>query len=348
MAGDSAVQASAVADSRNSRPRAWAIRLGKWMITLLVIIAVAFAARESVTKWQQQSNASRITLADVRWGWLSISAIAYAISLVPAGLVLRRALAALHQPIALRLVMAAQLVGHLGKYVPGKAMVIVLRASILSRGATKVSIKLSAIAVIIETLNLIAVGAVLAMLLVIILDTPEWIKWGSGLMAIGATIGTLPPVLRYVLSRRLRIRTRRTPVHEPLPLMPLDWTMHDFAAAWFWCAVSWVFTGISMTAVVMALVPLVTDQSLVSLTLICSAAAMLAFVAGFLSLLPGGVGVRETVLATLLGPVIGPGPALLSAVVARLVQLAVESILAAGIWTMMSRRRIRPTDQLVS
>lgn len=341
IAADATVQ-------RHDRLRSWAVRLGKGMITAVVIVAVAFAARESVSKWQQQSSATRITLADVRWDWLFFSAATYAISLVPAGLVLRRALAALHQPIGLRLVMAAQLVGHLGKYVPGKAMVIVLRASILNRGATKVSIKLSAIAVIIETLNLIAVGSALALLLVMVLDTPPWIKWGSALMAIGAAVATLPPVLRFALSRRLRIRTRRTRSNQLPPPMPLDWTGNDLVAAWFWCTISWVFTGISMTAVVLALVPLAADQSPLSLTLICSAAAMLAFVAGFLSLLPGGVGVRETVLATLLGPIIGPGPALLSAVVARLVQLVVESILAASIWIMMNRRRIRPTDQLAS
>ena len=345
------IGADAAEPSRNHRHhrlRLWAVRLAKWMITLSVIVAVAFAARESVSKWQQQSTATRITLADVRWGWLVLSAATYAISLIPAGLVLRRALAALHQPIGLRLVMAAQLVGHLGKYVPGKAMVIVLRASILSRGEAKVSIKLSAIAVIIETLNLIAVGAALAFLLVIVLDTPPWIKWGSGLMAVAAAIGTLPPVLRFALSRRLRIRTRRTPANESVPPKVLDWTTKDLVAAWLWCAISWIFTGISMTAVVLALVPMATDQSIVSLTLICSAAAMLAFVAGFLSLLPGGVGVRETVLATLLGPIIGPGPALLSAVAARLVQLGVESILAAGIWIMMNRRRTEQPDQLVS
>lgn len=333
---------------RHNRLRFWAVRVGKWMITVSVVVAVALAARESLSKWQQQSTATRITLADIRWDWLVLSAVTYAISLIPAGLVLRRALAALHQPIGLRLVMAAQLVGHLGKYVPGKAMVIILRASILSRGAIKVSIKLSAIAVIIETLNLIAVGAALAFLLVVVLDTPPWIKWGSALMAVVAAVGTMPPVLRFALSRRLRISMRRTPGNESVPPMQLDWTNHDLAAAWFWCTVSWIFTGISMTAVVLALVPLAAGQSIVSLTLICSAAVMLAFVAGFLSLLPGGVGVRETVLATLLGPIIGPGPALLSAVVARLVQLAVESILAACIWSMMNRRRIRPTDQLVS
>jgi len=320
---------------RSLRPLA--IRLGKWLITLVVIAAVGFAAKGSVATWREQSTANRITLADVRWVWLGVSALAYAVSLIPSSLVLRRALAALHQPIGLRLVMAAQLVGHLGKYVPGKAMVIILRASILSRGEKKVSIKLSAIAVIIETLNLIAVGATLSLLLVMVLETPVWMQWTAGLMAVGAAIGTLPAVLRFALSRRLRIGLGDSARTHHVHPHPLDWTFGDLAYAWFWCAISWVFTGISMTAVVLALVPMAADQSIISLTLISSAAVMLAFVAGFVSLLPGGAGVREMVLVTLLSPVITPGPALLAAVVARLVQLAVECLLAGGIWVAMVR-----------
>ncbi len=323
------------------------IRVVKCLITLVVVAAVAFAARGSIYAWNQQSSASRITLADVRWDWLAFSALTYAASLVPASLVLRRALAALHQPVGLPLVMAAQLVGHLGKYVPGKAMVIVLRASILSRGHIKVSLKLSALAVIIETLNLIAVGATLALLLVVILETPAWIKWASALMAAGAALGTLPPVLRFILSRRLRRRSSgvQPPLDQPLPL---NWTVDDLAAAWLWCTISWIFTGLSMTAVVLALTPLQPDQSLISLTLICSAAVMLAFVAGFASLLPGGAGVREMVLATLLAPVIGPGLSLLAAIVARLVQLAVESIIAGAVWIAMTHWRWTQPDQLPS
>ncbi len=156
-----------------SRWKSLAIRALKWLITLVVVAAVSFAAKGAIIAWNQQSSANRVALGDIRWAWLAVSALTYAVSLVPASLVLRRALAALHQPIALPLVVAAQLVGHLGKYVPGKAMVIVLRASILSRGHVKVSLKHSALAVIIETLNLIAVGAILALLLVVILETPE-------------------------------------------------------------------------------------------------------------------------------------------------------------------------------
>jgi len=324
----------------SNRGKSIAIRVLKCLITIVVVAAVTFAARGSIIAWNQQSGANRITLADVRWGWLAVSAVTYAVSLVPASLVLRRALAALHQPIAFPLVVAAQLIGHLGKYVPGKAMVIVLRASILSRGHVKVSLKHSALAVIIETLNLIAVGAILALLLVVILETPEWIKWTSGLMAAGAAIGTLPPVLRFFLSPGLPARASGT--------LPLNWTADDLAAAWLWCTLSWIFTGVSMTAVVLALTPIQPDQSYVSLTLICSAASMLAFVAGFASLLPGGAGVREMVLATLLTPVIGPGLSLLAAVVARMVQLAVESLLAAAVWITLIRWRWTRADQLLS
>lgn len=320
--------------------RSLAIRALKWLITIVVVAAVTFAAKGSIAAWNQQSSANRIALADIRWDWLAVAALTYGVSLVPASLVLRRALAALHQPIAFPLVVAAQLVGHLGKYVPGKAMVIVLRASILSREHVKVSLKHSALAVIIETLNLIAVGAILALLLVVILETPEWIKWTSALMAAGAAIGTLPPVLRFFLSRGLAVRSDGA--------LPLNWTADDLAAAWLWCTLSWIFTGLSMTAVVLALAPLQTDHSLVSLTLICSAASMLAFVAGFASLLPGGAGVREMVLATLLTPVIGPGLSLLAAVVARMVQLAVESLLAAAVWITLLRWRWLAADRLPS
>jgi glycosyltransferase 2 family protein len=336
----------AIAVSSGVKP-IW-LRLVKYLITVVVVAAVAFAARGSIQAWHQQSLANRITLADVRYDWLAVSALTYAASLVPASLVLRRALAALHQPVELPLVVAAQLVGHLGKYVPGKAMVIVLRASILSRGQIKVSLKLSALAVIIETLNLIAVGATLALLLVVILDTPAWIRWTSGLMAVGAVVGTWPPVLAFFLSRRLRLRSSGVQLPNRSAPLPLNWTYDDLIASWFWCTVSWVFTGLSMTAVVLALAPMQLDQSLVSLTLICSAAAMLAFVAGFASLLPGGAGVREMVLATLLAPVIGPGLSLLAAIVARLVQVGVESIIAGAIWIALTRWRTDQADQLPS
>jgi uncharacterized membrane protein YbhN (UPF0104 family) len=329
------------------RSRGIAIHLLKASVTLIVIAAVGFAARGALQAWHETSDANRIGWQDIGWSWLWVSAALYALSLVPSSLVLSRALASLHQPVSLPLVVAAQLVGHVGKYVPGKAMVIILRASILNRGTAEVSIKLSAIAVIIETLNLIAVGAALSTVLVIVLDAPEWLRWVSGLMALGATIATLPPVLRFALSLKFRLRStaaalRRRSLNQTdvtdRDREPLTWDSSDLLASWIWCTISWVFTGLSMAAVVAALVPYDQVPSVISLILICSAAMMLAFVAGFVSLLPGGAGVRELVLTALLEPSLGAGPAVVAAILARLIQLGVESILAAVVWCLFLPR----------
>ena len=72
------------------------------------------------------------------------------------------------------------------------------------------------------------------------------------------------------------------------------------------------------------------------LTLAC---VSLATVAGFVSLLPGGIGVRELVLIPLLGPTIGPANAIIAAIVIRLVWLASELVGAGGFWLVRSFRR---------
>ena len=357
-------------DPGSGRTRRILFRLLRWGITLAVLGAVLLAARGSIDAWRRESDASRIGLKDIRWDWIGWSALAYAVSLFPSGLVLAQALRGLRQRVSLPLVTAAQLIGHLGKYVPGKAMVVVLRAAVLNRGPFRVSARVATAAVVIETASLVAVGSVLSLALVVVLDTPSWLRWGTALLAAGGLVGTLPPVLRMVFSRRwglvpavgpdtipgnspaAEVVDRLPDVQNPsgrkglaarlVQPIPLDWTAKEMAESWLWCTISWVFTGLSMTAIVLALIPRPLPTDPWSLTLISSAAAMLAFVAGFLSLLPGGALVRELVLATLLQPAIGQGPALLAAVAARLVQLAVECVLCAGIWLWLLKKKPTP------
>ena len=58
------------------------------------------------------------------------------------------------------------------------------------------------------------------------------------------------------------------------------------------------------------------------------ACVSLAVVTGFVSLLPGGLGVRELVMVPLLGGLVGPVTAVAAAVVLRLVWLVAELGLA--------------------
>ena len=65
---------------------------------------------------------------------------------------------------------------------------------------------------------------------------------------------------------------------------------------------------------------------------------------GFISLIPGGAGVREYIILALLGPTLGATGAILAAVALRLVWLVTEVLLAIGsIIVMRQQRTIRNT-----
>jgi uncharacterized membrane protein YbhN (UPF0104 family) len=63
-----------------------------------------------------------------------------------------------------------------------------------------------------------------------------------------------------------------------------------------------------------------------------TAAVALAMVAGFLSLLPGGIGVRELIVIPLLQPQFGQVVAILSAVLLRIGWMAAELLVAVVLY----------------
>ena len=102
---------------------------------------------------------------------------------------------------------------------------------------------------------------------------------------------------------------------------------------WLSLTVGWVLLGLSLWAVMQA-IPEV-DQSGLELLPdlpLFTACVSLALVAGFLSLLPGGVLVRELVVMTLIAadPKYGPLVAIVSAVLLRLTWL-ISELFVSGI-----------------
>jgi glycosyltransferase 2 family protein len=308
----------------------------RWAIALVVIGALVLAVKQSVDHWQSQTESSRLRLSDLHLRWLFVSACLYALGLFPAAFVLSRALRSLGVDLPLRAVAAAQIIGHLGKYVPGKAMVVVLRAAVLNRGGLAVSIRAATIAITIETLTLIATGASLSLLLVMFLDVPPWIRSAGGIVALCAVIATWPPLLRLAISRRV-----------VGGMLTFQWTTRDMLATWFWNSLSWILLGGSLMAVVLALPETIrtdTFSGAFDLYLVCFASLALAFVAGFLSFLPGGAIAREVVLTTMLTPVTGPSGALITAILLRMIHLSVEILLAGCAWKTLPRQDHPPTD----
>jgi glycosyltransferase 2 family protein len=345
----------------NSQRGRW-IAVAKWTIGVVVVIGIVLAARKSADQWQQQTaeigkeieaidvqisqasggeirklqaERSRLDAAvprfsNLRWNHLGLAGLIYAIGLVPPSFLLHRALITLGERPRVSTTIAAQLLGHVGKYVPGKAMVIILRAGVLSRdgiGPLKATVS-----VFLETFLMMAVGATLAGIVVCWLPVPRWIAISSVVAAIAASLPTLPPILKYVAAKVTKVRIAEIDHQIGVRL---------FVAGWGWSILSWLLVGLSFTFVVSAMPTANALSSPLQLYAISTAAVALAMVIGFASLLPGGAGVRELVMTTILGVSLGTAHGLLAAIAARILYLVVEAGLAGLCWWWMKSQEHR-------
>ena len=346
------------------------IRIAKWLIAGMVIVGLVYAGRTAMKQWREEHRkvqleideidsrfrgaepAERIQLMEhrdalaaslpglgtIHWGRCFAAGTLYAMGLIPSGFLLRRVLFSLGQEPRLMTVIAAQLLGHIGKYVPGKAMVIVLRAGVLARDGVK---PLQAtMSIFLETFLMMAVGGTVAGIVVLWLPVPGWIA----LMAIGisvlASLPTLPPILRLVAARLTKTDLRGTDAD-------IGWGL--FMSGWAWSTLSWLLIGASFTLLVTAIPSVQPLPEIKELYLVCTAAISLAVVIGFASLLPGGAGIRELVVTIVLGVALGPTHAILAAIAARILFVVVEAVVALSSWIwlefgMQMSKRDRSSD----
>lgn len=298
--------------------RPW-LRWVKIGFRVLIIAAVAAGIAHTVRKSLAQFEEHRFSLAELHYGWLAVAGFLYLLASLPGWWFWHRVLVAMGQQPGSWSSARAFYIGHLGKYVPGKAMVVVLRAGLVQ--GPQVNTAVAATAVFVETLTTMAVGAVVAGILVAwkYHDDPRLLLL-AGVLVVGAGVPALPPLFRRAVTM-LRIH-RASPQIEPA-LAALKFRL--MASGWLVIAVSWLIMGGSLWATLAAMPdrsPALDDLA-TSLPLLTACVA-LAMVAGFVSLLPGGVGVREFVVMTLLAPTFGEATAVVSAILLRFVWLVAE------------------------
>ncbi len=222
-------------------------------------------------------------------------------------------------------------IGHLGKYVPGKAMVVVLRAGLV-RGQG-VDTALAAVSVFFETLTMMAVGAFMAAAIAAIwFHEQKLLFWAAVAMMAVAGLPTLPPVFRRLV--RL-VGVGRSDPAIAAKLAELGYG--TMLVGWVLTAVGWIVLGLSLWAVLRSL-GAAGGNPCEQLPL-CTAGVTLATVAGFVSFVPGGAVVREAVLAELMVPSLGDAPALVSAILLRLVWLVAELVISGILYWGMRQRR---------
>ncbi len=312
-----------------TRRRRW-LSLAKLIFRLAILILVGYGIWGTVLQAGEDLAARDFRLRDLRPGWMILASLIYLAALVPCWRFWHRILQVMGQQPTWRETARAFYIGHLGKYVPGKAMVVVLRTTLVR--SSRVNTAIAASTVFVETLTMMAVGAFVAAGILGLMFREQR---GLMLLALGlmvcAGLPTVPPIFRKIV-KLLGVGKVSGDVDLDVALRGL--TGRVMAVGWLTIAVGWGLMGLSLWAVMQA-----TGSEVVSLQdwPLLTACVALALVAGFLSLLPGGIGVREAVVTTLLAEPFGAGPAVISAILLRLTWLGGEMVLGGLLYALKPR-----------
>jgi uncharacterized membrane protein YbhN (UPF0104 family) len=314
-----------------SRHKRWLWMAAKWAVTLLVLVMIG---RVFYRDWRQLKD------GPITWEplWLAAAAGLYLIAIAFSWGFWHWALLVFDQKPDWFRSLRAYYIGHLGKYVPGKAFVLIMRTGMVQGPRVRTSV--AALVTIYETITYIAAGALLGAILLLAdyLFGPPVYEGETFLalavllvpVAVGPTIPwVFNPVMRRLAAPFLKA--------DAVPLPRFRYGM--LLAGMLWSLGSWLFMGVSLWATLRALQP---GYPLELPELIrCTAYLCVATVFGFFTPLPGGLGIREVVLmALLLGSVQPQVVAFAAPVVLRLTWVVTE-VLAAGVlypWPLVSSR----------
>lgn len=283
---------------------------------LLILIAVTIGIVRTVGNALDEFGEQEFDLFAVNFGWLAAAALLYVLGLGPAAVFWHLTLRYMGQRPTLWESVRAYYLSQVGKYVPGKAMVVVIRVGAVR--SERCNTTVAASSVFVETLTYMAVGGLMSAVIILVLfhDQMVLVAMAIGAM-LAAGIPTLPPIFRRVV-RLLQVSRLDKDIDDALAR--LDFRL--MAAGWGLLAIGWCMMGLTLWAAVNSM-PDAVKPTLDQLPLLIACSA-LSTVLGFASMLPGGVGVRELTIITLMKPDFGTRVAVISAVLFRMASLVAE------------------------
>ena len=321
----------------NLRPRRIGTSTAKhrWMLAAKLAIAAlvaVFIARSFSSAQAALAQTPSFSLQSISKRWLAAAGVSYLLAMLPMAIYWQLLNGAFGQTAGFWTTFRAYTIGHLGKYVPGKAMVVVLRTAFLRGEQTTRSV--IATTVFIETFTMMAVGAALAAALIgWQFAEHKYLLGLAFLLTLAAGIPTWPPLLRFGFRS-----LKKTQLTQEIQAGLAGYGWRTMLTGWALELVGWLLVGFSLWCVLCALPreSLGLSLSLSEVWPRLTASASLSMVAGFLSLLPGGLGVREAVLDQLLKQPFGPIVAFVAPILLRLVwlmtELAVSGILYVSVY----------------
>jgi glycosyltransferase 2 family protein len=324
---DSVINSADDNDPKTRRLSYWPVM--KYMLFAVVLVFIGLRAAQL---WQLAPPKS----IQVNVLWLIPAALSYLIGWFPSIWFWRAMLRRLQQPLNWWTAIRAYHVGQIGKYVPGKAMVLIIRGSLTK--SANVDPVLAGVTAAYESLVFIATGAMLGLALAPLALGATFSKWFPSQLnwllqppllwpvaVVAVTFATTPLSSWLFTKIGHKVGRRQVAVHERLPsisaglisqgvaVMTLGWVCHAFS-------LGFVLQSLSDAPFKLTLFP------------VWLASSSLSLVGGFVVLFaPGGLGVREGILMEVLKdhPEIGPSTALIAAGLLRLVWFVTELVTAA-------------------
>jgi hypothetical protein len=292
---------------RSGGPRAWLIRGALALATALLVVTL-------VSQWNEVSTSIRSLTAVGLTGSALFTVLAVGLTVLS----WRAVLAGLGAHLPLRAATRIFFVGQVGKYIPGSVWPVLAQME-LSRDYG-VSRPRSAAASLIVLALAVPCGGFAAASTLPFVSRDALANYWWALIAVPAFAVLLwPPVLTRLLGVAFRL-LRRPALEDPLTLRPL-------LAGAGWLLVSFACYGVATFLLARDLGASIAGPRLLALAV---GGYALAWTAGFLVLVvPAGAGVREAVLALALSPALASGPAIVLALVARLLATLADLVWAA-------------------
>jgi glycosyltransferase 2 family protein len=300
---------------KNDLTRSLVMRWARRGLMLLVAVALVYTLWKA---WEQLAD-QPIVWKELSWSYLFIAVALNVVMLAVIGLFWHRIVLALGGHVKILPAIRAFVWSQLGKYIPGKAFVVVIRSGMIRSENT--SLNVGIVSTFVETMLWVFVGSQISCLYFLISGQGgAWLRVISLGMLFAAGVVTLPGNIKRLTDF---IGRRLLPDSNSSQETRLNWRVYLTGIAM--SGVGWLVGGASATAVVAAFPG--TEVQFNDYWLIL-AAISLATVVGFVSLIPVGLGVRELVIIPLLAPRFSLPVAVAVAVVIRLVAVMAELVLS--------------------
>ncbi len=310
----------------------WGWKLLKWALLALVLY---FVGRQGYQLFQEQGES--LAEIQVKPMWLILAGICNFVAWLPSVWFWQQLMINSGESPGFWPTARAYYCGHLGKYIPGKVSVLLIRATLLKDFGVRVSV--AALTAAYETLAVMGVGLVLFLALVpYVINTEQLAEWPAWIQSVQSRPLLVPVLFLFalfvslpLLSRLLNLFSKRitkSGVETSAADSQSTISIRLLYAGVFAFLISWCLHGLSLGLVVASLGNSGLDwQQWPVWTAAISAALALGFAVLFA---PAGLGVREGLIAAILAgsPAIGPVNAFVAALLIRIVSFASEILTA--------------------